>query len=159
LTDRYFVHQTPVWREQTDFIIHIEIEADNPERERHWEQLWAKQVDEARFRVCCIPFFAYDLSLGDEVETRSEGEKRYIVRRVVKASGNYTFRVWFGASNDLTIRDEVMDRIERSGWLFEWYSENLLAISVESARAQDVADYLFRQEQLGRLVYETGRTR
>jgi Domain of unknown function (DUF4265) len=92
--------------------------------------------------LCCIPFFVYDLNLGDEVETRAEGEQRHVVDRVVRHSEHYTFRIWFGQSDNPYVRDVVMDEIERRGWLFEWYSENLLAISVESARAQEVADYL-----------------
>ena len=28
------------------------------------EQLWARRLDEERFEVCCIPFFAYDVALG-----------------------------------------------------------------------------------------------
>jgi hypothetical protein len=77
----------------------------------------------------------------------------------VKDAGHHTFRVWFGETADPTIREEVMDEVERSGWLLEWSSENLLAISVEASRASKVADYLYQQQRLSRLIYETGRTR
>lgn len=159
MVDEYVAHQTPVWRDQADFIIHAKINADDPDFNKRWEQLWVRQVGENRFRVCCIPFFAYDISLGDEVEVAPEGEKRYVVQRVIEDAGHYTFRVWFGESSDPTIREEVMNQIERLGWLFEWYSENLLAISVESAYAQEAADFLYQNQRLGRLIYETGRTR
>jgi hypothetical protein len=33
------------------------------------EQLWARQVGDRRFEICCIPFFVYDMALGDVVET------------------------------------------------------------------------------------------
>jgi hypothetical protein len=151
-------HQTPVWGEQSDFIISVELDPDVSDARKRYEQLWAKQIDEHRFRLCCIPFFAYDLALGDEVETQLKGEQRYMVCRVVRDSGNYTFRIWFGESDDPTVRKEVTDECERQDWLFEWYSRNLLAISVGSARAQEVADYLYQQQQLGRLLYETGRS-
>jgi hypothetical protein len=159
MVDEYVVHLAPDWRDQAAFIIHVRIDADDPSRQKHWEQLWVKQVDDKRFLVCCIPFFAYDIALADEVETKPEGQKRYVVQRVVKDAGHYTFRVWFGESADPTIREEVMDEVERSGCLFEWSSENLLAISVEASRASEVADYLYQQQQLSRLIYETGRTR
>ena len=32
-----------------------------------WEQLWGKEVGPQRCIVCCIPFFVYDVALGDEV--------------------------------------------------------------------------------------------
>jgi hypothetical protein len=32
------------------------------------EQLWARQVGDRHFELCCIPYFVYDLALGDVVE-------------------------------------------------------------------------------------------
>jgi len=38
-------------------------------------------------------------------------------------------------------------------------AEVLAAVPVEASRASEVADYLYQQQQLSRLIYETGRTR
>ena len=82
MTDRDFVvHRNPVWRGRADFVIRADIEVqDSP---RRFEQLWAQQLEEERFEICCIPFFVYDLALGDEVETDS----KYLIRTVLRASG------------------------------------------------------------------------
>jgi hypothetical protein len=83
------VHETPVWREKADFMICGPL----PEAARS-EQLWARQVGDQRFETCYIPFFLYDVALGDVVETNAG----YDVERVVEASGRYVFRVWFGST-------------------------------------------------------------
>lgn len=104
-TEDRVTHEYPVWREKADFIIGVEFDADDAAPSKRREQLWSRRLAGDRFEVCCIPFFAYDINLGDEVETWSHGERRYEVRRVVKDSGRYTFRIWFGASRDPAIRD------------------------------------------------------
>ncbi len=71
------VHDTPAWRDRADFIIAAQLrEADQPKR---WEQLWAGQLGDAEFEVCCIPFFVYDLALGDVVATEPADEQEYVV--------------------------------------------------------------------------------
>lgn len=146
------VHQNPVWRDKANFIIAAYL--GDKEGRSEWEQLWALRLDERCFSICCIPFFAYDLALGDEVET----DGNHVVQRVVKASGRYTFRVWFENSPRLGIKDEVLLQIGRVGVDFEWSSENLLAVSAGDAdQAQQMADYLHAQQSTGELTYETGR--
>jgi hypothetical protein len=60
------VHLEPVWRERSNFVIAAEV-PDGGDTET--EQLWARQIDEHRFEICCIPFFVFDIALGDVVET------------------------------------------------------------------------------------------
>jgi hypothetical protein len=146
------VHKNPVWRDKANFIVAAHLE--EKEGRSEWEQLWALRLDERRFLLCCIPFFAYDLSLGDEVET----DANYVVQRVLKASGRYTFRVWFGDSAYSQIKDEVLRQMEARSIEFEWSSDNLLAISSSANNAQEVADYLHAEEDAGHLIYETGRS-
>jgi len=159
LTEKDFaVHLNPVWRDRANFIIDANIESgDSP---RRYEQLWARKVNGDRFEVCCIPAFAYDLALGDEVITRTEGERLYVVDRVVKPSGRFTFRVWFGDSSTPAVRDEVIERLGALGALFEWYSQNLLAVDADNQElAQAVADFLQEKQDRQQLIYETGRTK
>jgi len=151
--DYVAVHESPVWGNKSDFIIRIYLEKNEGRNE--WEQLWAKQVDDRRFTLCCIPFFAYNLALGDEVET----DDHYIVQSVVKLSGQFTFRVWFGDSTKPGIKDELLRQLEEMGALFEWSSANLLAISAKDTdQAQEVANHLYVRQCAGDLMYETGRT-
>lgn len=151
--DYVAVHENPVWRDKSDFIIRACLE--DKEDRNEWEQLWVKQLAEQRFSICCIPFFAFNLALGDEVETDSN----FVLSKVVKASGQITFRVWFGNSTQLGIKDGVISQIKKIGALFEWSSANLLAVSAKDAnQAQQVANYLYSREQMGELQYETGLT-
>jgi hypothetical protein len=141
------VHPEPVWRGRSDFIISAVLP------EGRSEQLWARQIDDRQFELCCIPFFLFDLSLGDVVETDAE----YAVTRVVERSGRYTFRVWFGESSHP--RDEVVTALTALGTLTEWSSLNLLAVDATDANhAQIVADFLQERADLGQLLYETGRS-
>ena len=148
---REAVHSEPVWRERSDFIIATRVDPGDTDIET--EQLWVRKIGDSRFEICCIPFFAYDLALGDVVET----DASYMFTRVVEPSGRYTFRVWFGNSSHP--REEVADELEGLGALLEWSSRNLLAVdAIDADHAQVVADCLAEHERGGRLEYETGRS-
>jgi hypothetical protein len=75
------VHSDPVWRERADFIIGAPV----PEEGRA-EQLWARRLGEPLlFEICCIPFFLYDVALGDVIQT----DASYELARIVKPSGRF----------------------------------------------------------------------
>lgn len=150
-------HDTPIWRERSNFIIAADIKQKNAPKA--WEQLWVRKIDENRFELCCIPFFCYDLALGDEVETGPANGKRFVIQKVVRSSGRFTFRVWFGESKDPSIHEDVLVKLTEFELLFEWSSKNLLAIDAPNElSAQKIADYLYAQQNERRLKYETGRT-
>jgi hypothetical protein len=153
--DEFVVHQDQVWRERSNFIIQAEL--PDADRRRRFEQLFAKQVDGDFFEVCCIPFLLYDIALGDIVATSPKRGRKYVVTKVVEASGRFVFRVWFGESFHL--RDEVAEALIELGCLVEWSSRNLLAVDgADDGEAQRVADFLTEKEQAGELIYETGRS-
>jgi hypothetical protein len=138
-----------VWRDRSNFVIAAAVPDGG---ETKTEQLSARQIDKHRFEICCIPFFVYDLALGDVVETDAD----YVVQRVVKPSGRYVFRVWFGDSPDP--RDDNVEALSAVGSLMEWSSPNLLAVdAVDEEHAKLVADLLAEWERDTRLIYETGR--
>ena len=141
------LHPFAAWKDRANFIIGVQLDDGGS------EQLWARQLDALTFEICCIPFFAYDLALGDVVETN----ERYELTRVLEASGRYVFRVWVGDSN--RSGDAVADELVNIGAVVEWSSANLLAIDASSEDlAQQVADYLHEREREGQLNYETGRS-
>jgi uncharacterized protein DUF4265 len=146
--DTEAVHPDPVWRDRANFTIGAAL----PEEGRT-EQLWARQIGDQRFEICCIPFFVYDIALGDVVETDS----RLTVVRVVERSGRYVFRAWFGES--FHPREEIAERLHAMGALLEWSSANLLAVDApDGSHAQVIADFLAEEERAGRLMFETGRS-
>jgi hypothetical protein len=85
----YRTHEHPVWRERADALIHLPFTFDGKE---YVEQLWTRHETDDLFEVCCIPAYAYNLALGDIVEAPG-----YVVSRVLRRSGRFTFRVRFGA--------------------------------------------------------------
>lgn len=144
------VHSFPIWRDRANFV--FAAHQGTKDGKNEWEQLWGQEVAPQRCVVCCIPFFVYDVALGDEVEI----DYNFILQRVVRSSGQVTFRVWFGGQ-DAAKRQDLVREIEAMKPLMEWSSENLLALSVTEAEAQQLADYLQLRENEGLLQYETGR--
>ncbi len=154
-------HEAPAWREKADSLVAAWI-GDRPGEAGsrwQWEQIWARKVGGDRFEVCCIPFFVYDLALGDEVETTRREGRDLVVERVAKPSGHATYRVWF---QDPAMRGDLAGEIRDAGCLTEWRSltSNLLAIDAPSQDlARRLAGLLAAREKEGGIVYETGRTR
>lgn len=141
------VHPNPIWRSRANFIVAVKLEHPG-----YREQLWARSASATRFEICCIPLFAYDIALGDFVETDAD----YNILRVARPSGRYVFRAWFGQSDHP--QDDIVEALTRLGAQTERYSKELLAIDTADARhAQAVADFLSGHENQGRLIYETGR--
>ena len=146
----FVTHPDPAWREQANSIISAAL--DEPDC---FEQLWARRVADHRFEVCCIPFFRYDVGLGDEVETTHDGGRQYVVSRVARPSGRCTFRVRFSAGADA--REEVVRRLRDLGTLMEWPSATLLAVDVPDAtQAQEVADFLAKRERKEQVLSRPG---
>ena len=148
----YHAHPEPVWRDRADCLIKAKIDPEVGQLE-YWEQLWARTLGHDEFEICCIPFFLYDVALGDVVQT----DASYEFARVVEPSGRFVFRAWFGDS--FHPRQEIADQLGDIGALLEWSSTNLLAVDAADAQeAQVVADFLSYQEDRGHLKYETGRS-
>lgn len=151
--DKFSVHEQPVWRDSANFIVNAPLPEPG-----HFEQLWCRQVSENTFEICCIPFFLYDVALGDTVTTTASGGKKYVVSHVVTRSGRYAFRVHFDRSM-LQNRDEVVERLVAMGALVEWSSASMLAVDArDAAHGQEVADFLFACKNKGQLIYETGKS-
>ena len=150
--DHIAVHPDPVWRDRADFLVRARVDDG-------WEQIWSRKLADGAFEVCCIPFFVHDLALGDIVDTESVPGSQYAIKAVREESGHRTYRAWFGDSpNPERTRADVMDFVTQSGCLFEVSSEHMLAIDAPAGKDQLVADELWRREQAGELVYETGKS-
>lgn len=145
------VHLEPIWRDRANLV--FAAHQGTKDGKNEWEQLWGQEITPTRCLVCCIPFFIRDVALGDEVEI----DCNFVFQRVVRQSGQVTFRVWFG-EGDASNRQALVREIEAMGPLMEWSSENLLALSVSENDAQSIADYLHWQELRKVLFYETGRS-
>jgi Domain of unknown function (DUF4265) len=147
-------HIFPVWREKANFILAVALTNADVPKEWKWEQIWARQIEENIFEICCIPFFAYGLALGDLVDTHTVEGKDYVIKSLVKSSNNKTIRVWM---LDLDNKDSVVESITKLGCLVEFRSENSKLISVAAltdSSAKEIRSYLSKMELGGFLNYE-----
>ena len=143
------VHREPVWRDRADYIVVAEL----PEEGRG-EQLWARQVAEHQFEMCCIPFFLYGVALGDLFDT--DANDRF--QAVIKRSGRHVWRVWFGDTG--TVPHAIADQLSNLGALLEWSSKDLLAVDAPNAeRARVIDDFLVARHEAGELIMERAATR
>jgi hypothetical protein len=147
------IHPNPLWYERGNFVIRAYLGFEDSRHE--WEQLYTTQISEYRFKLCCIPFLAYDLALDDEVETDTD----FTIQKVVSHSGHWTFRVVFPEDVSENTVKEILTMCDDYGVFHEHNHTNLLAISApDPLTGQKVADYLWDLEQKGKLEYDTGRT-
>ncbi|MFV0372749.1 DUF4265 domain-containing protein [Microbacterium sp.] len=151
-SEQFSTHSEPIWRERADFIINAQLSEVGG-----FEQLWVRRVGEDQFEVCCIPYFLYNVALGDTIETAPQGGRQYVLSRVLNPSGRFVFRAYFERPH-YRYRDATAVGVQRLGAQIEWSSPSLLAVDVDGPSAQRVADYLQDQEDAGRLVYETGKS-
>ncbi len=142
---RVFTHTKPVWRSQSNFIIVANLDDGQ-------EQLWARQISATRFSICCIPFFVYNLALGDIVET----DDNYCYTKLIECSGRYVFRAWIHSEHK-SFLSTLVNRLEDFGALVELSSNRLVAIDTETEQmAKDVSGWLSQLELRGHIQYETG---
>ncbi len=152
-------HDFPVWREKANFILAVRL-SNQPDvsQQWKWEQLWARQIEENIFEICCIPFFAYGLAIGDLVTTTPKEEKQYVIDKVIKKSGYQTFRIWI---LDVNKKDSIIEKLTSLRYLVEVRGQNskLIAInSMNNEASQILEKYLTDLEFAGELNYEHGNS-
>ncbi|MFI0514457.1 DUF4265 domain-containing protein [Streptomyces sp. WSLK1-5] len=95
------------------------------------EQLWLRPTGHGTYEVCCLPFRAYGLALGDQVTLDAEGRK---VAAVVSRSGNRVFRVFVPTSvpdgKFSLVRSRIVSAIDACGATAEWSGDRHVAIDV-----------------------------
>ena len=143
--------------EAADCTIWFGLEPD-ADGEPQWEGLLGRRLEDGRARVCAVPFWLYNVNLGDEVSTMPSAERALIATEVMHDSGNYTFRVFFGTSeDDDSSWRELQQALEPFECWFDVRGRQFTAISCPPHHAQAVADYLIARERAGELKYEPGR--
>jgi hypothetical protein len=127
-------HPNPVYRPAPSFMLRAAL--DEVGAGDNFEQLWTKRVGEDIFEVCCIPFFAYDLALGDVVQ--ADAETGYVIRSVVRRSGNGVVRVAVKRPEDVdAVHLRLHDLLGRLEYLCEWFAPGYVSVSLESGRSHE----------------------
>jgi hypothetical protein len=145
-------HNNPAWRHKADYVIGAKITDPVWSKRYSSEQLAAKELEDGRFEICCIPFMVYDLCLGDIVVLDKEGN----IAKVVDPSGHFGFRV---ATDNKSDQDWIIDHMYKAGQLTERYSDKICAIDTEDElTASEISRRLASAEHSGHIVqYETIR--
>jgi len=121
-------HSDPVSRPVPSVMLRVALE--NVAAGDDFEQLWTKRVGEGLFELCCIPFFAYDMALGDVLS--ADPKSGYVVQGVVRRSGNGVVRVAVKRSEDVDqLHVTLHDLLGGLQYLCEWYAPGYVAVSLE----------------------------
>ncbi|UKA62759.1 DUF4265 domain-containing protein [Arthrobacter sp. FW306-04-A] len=131
---RIATHPTPVRRAVPSFMLRAVV--DDVGGGDSFEQLWTERVGDDRFELSCIPFFAYDMALGDVV--RAEAATGYVIQSVVQRSGNGVVRVAVKRPEDVdAVHLRLHDLLGRLEYLCEWFAPGYVAISLEPGRSHE----------------------
>lgn len=149
-------HDFPVWREKANFILAVRLNDPDVPKEWEWEQIWARQVEENVFEICCVPFFAYGLALGDFVNTATVEGKKYSINEILEKNGHTTYRIWF---RDLDKWNSVIENIKDLDCLVEirWEKSKLIAVDAPTSEVRNTLEsYLTELEAVGIIRFEAG---
>lgn len=149
-------HDFPVWRDQANFILASRLnEPDVPEKYK-WEQIWARQIKENLFELCCIPFFTYGLALGDHVSAATFEGREFVINRLEKSGGQKTYRLWF---LEISNWGSIIDEISGLGCFAEvrWEESKLISASAPSPETKKLLEnYLVKLKSKGEITWEPG---
>jgi hypothetical protein len=145
--ERFLTHSTPVWREKADTVLMLCV-LNNSER-TDYEQIWGRQISDQLFEVCCIPFFADDINLGDVVQTDLE----FNIQGVYKRSNQNGLRIWL-LEQDVAMRNTLVEKLSLAANFIEWSSENFFALSVSSAKLGQLRVLLQSAAEQGLLEFD-----
>ena len=147
-------HELPVWEDRADFDIDVRIPEDE---DGLLERLSVRRVTDDLYEVCCLPFFLYDVCLGDTI--RVAGLSRTTPGTVtgrVEDAGRFVFRLILQPSR--TTMQGAASSLVSMGFLVESHGSSYLAVDApDEEQAAFLAAYLQTGEDAGDWEYETGR--
>lgn len=139
-------HGLSPWLDQADDMVLVKTETGD-------ETLPGQNLGNGIFRICCIPFRAYDIDHGDEVLRGQDG----IFASVARKSGNCGFRFRTDREDDSIQR--VVTVVEKYGCTVEFCPHGTV-IGVNAPHGIDqeqISGILLQLEEAGNLEYETIR--
>jgi hypothetical protein len=127
-------HHAPVAKANS--LIHVDL-ADHGLPGR-LEQLWAWRISPYEFEIASLPFFPYDMTLGDTVATRGSEAPDLVVAQVIRRSGHRLLRVGIKTLGINPELHELMHReMIRSGLIFEWHGAEYVAVDLPRDCSED----------------------
>jgi hypothetical protein len=145
----YVSHPVPARRREQHLMAMVDLAPFGLENKL--EQLWLREVSEG-YEVCCIPFWAYGMALGDTVAVSEDNR----VTCVIAKSGRYVLRVMFaqpGLSSEF--RERLQAALTAAGLMYEWDGDRYIVLDIpEKPQGQDVYDLLAPEVHAKRAFWE-----
>lgn len=124
----YIAHSSPVHRAESNYIAMIALGPFG--LDDHLEQVWLRR-DAGGAVLCCIPFCAYGVALGDTVQLSGDGST---VVAITQRSGRRTLRVLVpgdqGRVETRAAAAVIQQQAARADLLSEWSGDRHVAIDV-----------------------------
>lgn len=116
------------------------------------EQIWCLPIQEDIYQIDNIPFYARDVSIGDEIRTELRDGGRWCIC-VTKPSTNTTLRVF---ARNPTFEPLLRPKLESFGGQTEkMQGSPLIAVSLpSSADIASALDFLDRENEAGNVGFE-----
>jgi hypothetical protein len=159
--EQFVGHVSPANQKKANGFVYAEL-TDVDNTAIRWEQLAAFRIADAsdppRFEICCIPFFAYGISLGDVVLTRrvaAHGLVEFAVTGVAERSGTSTLRVHFLRAADPELAQEkTVQSLTSLGVAVERWSSNMIAVDLSPSVQTQAMQALASLERSQRIEWE-----
>jgi hypothetical protein len=122
--------------------VHVTLEPDGEAPHIGGESFWAEDKGQKpnQAEVCNIPVFADDISLGDIIEYRNDGEGLYEVVRVVKKVSNKLFLQYESSKEDeeLTKRNfgEIVDYLKQYKFRCEGFAPGFISCAYDKKMSE-----------------------
>jgi len=124
------------------------------------ENIWVRKIKDDLYEVLTIPFWAYNLSLGDLVECHPDEDGiGLFIGKVVRKSGNRTVRIIFkhplGLKHPEAIK--LIEYLKQHGLRFETFHVRYISINMPSEDAyQDLLKHLEEISEEAGMIWEDG---
>ncbi|MFK0106415.1 DUF4265 domain-containing protein [Streptomyces sp. NPDC091217] len=145
----YVSHEEPAWRGSGHYMAMVDLAVFDLPGMR--EQIWLRETGVAgEYEVCCIPFYAYGMALGDVVGKSAAD----MIGQSIRKSGRRALRVLFTAPRPLNdSRSALRAALDSVGLLSEWNGDRQVAIDVPDMTViQPVVDAI-QAEILGKTAF------
>ncbi|MFN8526229.1 MAG: DUF4265 domain-containing protein [Chloroflexota bacterium] len=157
MTDRSFAHAEPAWADQADAVFERPIWSGNGTTGMTESLACASQPD-GSLVLCCVPFYTYNLALGDRFRPATYPLSQDEVD-VVERRGAVTFRVWLRPEATAEDRARIVPGILDGVDAAEWATPDLLAVSVLDTNAPSLFDRLLDARARGFVLFEVASPR
>lgn len=99
------------------------------------EEIWAFDCGSDEYEVDSVPFFAYNISIGDIVlAPKDDISKKPTFQRVVQKSGNNTIRLLFDLSQTpLNEISAMLSQLREYGCGYEGYNDSYYSINIPAS--------------------------